>query len=67
MTSSDLKNVAENVPDPTQIELREFYEAKQSALGENDVPQKFEWLKSVKNQLWKGEKPDQIPLYIPLN
>ena len=57
--------IVENMPNPTFGDIEKYYYMQQRVLRGDKIPRELNWMKKLKTSLWKGLKPDPLPVALP--
>merc|ERR1719197_582178 len=63
-TAEDWETI-ENMPNPTFGDIEKYYYMQQRVLRGDKIPRELNWMKKLKTSLWKGLKPDPLPVALP--
>ena len=55
----------QNTPNPTFGDIEKYYYMQQRVLRGDAIPRELNWMKKLKTSLWKGLKPDPLPVALP--
>jgi len=53
------------MPNPTFGDIEKYYYMQQRVLRGDKIPRELNWMKKLKTSLWKGLKPDPLPVALP--